>query len=123
MDNQLLEDVFVTAIEGGSNYWFKLSRKTNEAIRKLVPKKEEEAYSMAVFKAVVYNGYVAEVIDQDNGEKIGVLDYNLFAERIENLRNDKSYAWALELEEQENGDAESSDIIFQYLIMNEVIYG
>lgn len=123
MDNQLLEDVFVTAIEGGSNYWFKLSRKTNEAIRKLVPKKEEECYSMAVFNAVVYKGYVAEVIDQDNDEKIGVLDYNLFAERLEKLRSDPSHAWALEEEENDNGDASSSDIIFQYLILNDVIYG
>lgn len=123
MERDLLENIFVTAIEGGSNYWFKLSRKTNEEIRKIVPKKKEAAYSCAVFSAVYDHGYKAEVIDADNEEVIGTLDVTTFDERLKLLENSPAYAWALDNERNDNGDGESSDIVFQFLILKEVIYG
>jgi hypothetical protein len=42
---------------------------------------------------------------------------------LERIARDADYSWALWQEIKENGDAESSDIVFQYLVMNKVIFG
>jgi hypothetical protein len=43
-------------------------------------------------------------------------------ERLDNLFKDKDYKWALFAELDEEGDAISSDVVFQYLTMGEVVY-
>jgi hypothetical protein len=39
------------------------------------------------------------------------------------LLADSKNKWALEAHIKEEGDAESADVVFQYLAMGEVVYG
>jgi hypothetical protein len=120
---EMLENIFVTAIEGGSNYWYFINDENHEKIRRAVPVEKERAFSVALFKAVYDEAFDIDVHDiEDTDEKVGTLSIRSMFERLENLLLDESYRWALLAELDDNGDAESSDVVFQYLTMGEVVY-
>jgi len=56
IEREVLENVFVTALEGGSNYWYLIPSKELKKIREAVPKTEEAALSMAMFIAIFDKG-------------------------------------------------------------------
>lgn len=122
---QVLEDIFVTAIEGGSNDWYMINDAEHEKIRKAVPREVDPCLSTALFKAVYDHKVIINIddIEGDEGEAIGFLDASNFQERLNKLNNDEDYRYALYDELSENGDANTSDIVFQYLVLGEVVYG
>jgi hypothetical protein len=123
ISRDVLENVFVTAIEGGSNYWYFINEENHEKIRRAVPIEKEQCFSTALFKAVYDEAFDIDVHDiEDTEEKIGTLSIRTMFERLENLMKDEGYRWALFSEIDEQGDAISSDVVFQYLTMGEVIY-
>lgn len=94
------------------------------AVRSAVPKSEDECFSTALYKAVVEHGVKVPVHDaEDPDEEIGVLDASLFQERLSKLYEDESYSWAVDEQMNEGGDANTADVIFQYILFGEVIYG
>jgi len=124
----VLENIFVTAIEGGSNYWYHLDNNEVDKIRKAVPKDVEPSLSVALFKAVYNHGVTIAVHDKESydyddefGEILGELSMTTMANRLQKLVDDGNQ-WALIGEINEHGDAESSDAIFQYLVMGEVVF-
>lgn len=124
---EVLENIFVTALEGGSNDWYWLTDDTVAKIRKYVSRKEEPALSVAVFRAVMEHGVIVEVHDNDfmaehEPDCLGVLNHNTIKDRLQKLANDSNYSYALIQELEGNGDAATSDIVFQYLVMNECIF-
>lgn len=119
-----LEDVFVTAIEGGSNYWYWLSKEAVTIVRSVVPKSEVPELSVAIYKAVVEHGVKVPVHDaEDPEEQLGVLDVSLFQERLEALANNEGLSYALDEQMNEGGDANTADVIFQWLLFGDVVYG
>jgi hypothetical protein len=121
MDRQLLEDIFTTALEGGSNYWCEIDRANHKKVRAVVPRSADPYFSTALLTAILDHGVEIEVGDAENeGEVLGVLSAKTMEERLRALERDATYAWALEAEVNEEGDATSSDIIFQYLVIGEV---
>ncbi len=123
ISRDVLEDVFVTAIEGGSNYWYFLSDHAIAKIRRAVPKEEDECISTAILKAILDHDVKVEINDADNEDEIvGVITRGTIQARLQ-LLADSPNKWALDAHLKENGDAESADIVFQYLAMGEVIYG
>lgn len=123
IDRDVLENVFVTAIEGGSNYWYFLRDDTIEVIRSYVPKEVDPCISTAILKALE-KGLVIEIHDaEDEDSLVGELNMDTFATRLQKLYDDTNYSSALALEIEGNGDAYSSDVVFQYLAMGEVVYG
>ena len=122
IDDSVLEDVFVTAIEGGSNYWYFLSEDAVKLIRKAVPREEESCLSVATFKAVM-KGVNLPINDVENEEDIiGWISLETMADRLSELATSGN-KWALQAHMNEEGDSESADIVFQYLTMGEVVYG
>ena len=122
LDESVLEDVFVTAIEGGSNYWYFLSNDAVRLIRKAVPKQEEPCLSVATFKAVM-KGVEVPIHDVENeDEQIGLISLQTMQDRLQALVN-SSDRWALDRHMDEEGDADSADVVFQYLAMGEAVYG
>lgn len=120
----ILENVFVTALEGGSNYWYFLPSKEVKKIREAVPKTEEPALSMAMFMAIFDKGIEVAIHDAENPEEcLGVLSDGIIMARIKALEIDQNYRkfWYAELNEE--GDGDSSDVIFQYLVMGEIVFG
>ena len=120
---EILENIFVTAIEGGSNYWYYINEENHEKMRRAVPFEKERAFSVALFKAVYDEAFDIDVHDVENpDEKVGTLSVRTMFDRLNSLLNDDDYKWALLAEIDEQGDAETSDVVFQYLAIGEVVY-
>jgi hypothetical protein len=120
---EVLEDIFVTALEGGSNYWYYLPHESIEAIRKAVPKSEDPYLSTAIVKAILDHDVKVPINDADDEtEVVGIITRGTLQARLQ-LLADSELKWALDAHIKEEGDADSADIVFQYLAMGEVIYG
>lgn len=120
---EVLEDVFVSAIEGGSNYWYFLSDHAIAKIRRAIPKSEDPYIATAMLKAILDHDVKVEINDADNEDEIvGVVTRGTMQSRLQ-LLAESNNRWALEQHIKEEGDADSADIVFQYLAMGEVIYG
>lgn len=123
LNREVLEDIFVTALEGGSNYWYFLSEDAVKRIRQVVRKSDEPYMAVAMLKAVLDHGVAIPINDVENEEDIvGWISMETMQERLQALLN-SGEKWALEAHMEENGDADSADVVFQYLAMGEVVYG
>lgn len=123
ISREVLEDVFITALEGGSNYWYFLPQHSVDAIRRAVPKEEDPSLSTAILKAILDHDVKVPVNDADNEDDlIGIITKDLIQPRLQ-LLADSNLKWALEAHINEAGDADTADIVFQYLAMGEAIFG
>lgn len=121
---EVLENVCVTALEGGSNYWYYLSDGAIKLIRSVVPKSEDAYLSTAILKAVLDHDVEVPISDaEDEDEILGYLSKKTLQERIQKLSQDDSSKWALDIEIRGEGDADSSDVVFQFMAMGEVVFG
>jgi hypothetical protein len=92
-------------------------------VRKAVPKSEEECLSVAIFRAVYDHDVEVPINDiEDPSEVLGVLNKSELPLRLNKMIED-GHIDAIISEIREEGDAETSDIIFQYLVMNEITFG
>jgi hypothetical protein len=120
---EVLENVCITSLEGGSNYWYYLSSNAIKIIRNAVPKSVDSYLSTAILKAVLDHNVEVPINDvEDEEEILGYLSAKTLQERIQALANSDD-SWALHNELKEEGDASSSDIVFQYMVLGEVVYG
>jgi hypothetical protein len=120
----ILENIFVTALEGGSNYWYYLPSKEVKKIREAVPKSEEPALSMAMFMAIFDKGVEVAIHDLENPEEcLGTISLDSIMQTIKTSSEDENFSRFWESELNEDGDGESSDVIFQYLVMGEIVFG
>lgn len=120
---EVLENICITSLEGGSNYWYYLSSNAIKIIRNAVPKSVDSYLSTAILKAVLDHNVEVPINDvEDEEEIIGYLSSKTLQERIQALANSDD-SWALHNELKEEGDASSSDIVFQYMVLGEVVYG
>lgn len=118
---QIIENVFVTALEGGSNYWYFLPEKSVKAIRDAVPKSVEPYLSAAITKAILDHGVEVAIHDaEDEDEEVGVISLKTMTERLQKLATDCKNIFDIEMREE--GDADSSDVWIQYMAMGEVVY-
>ena len=121
---EVLENVCVTALEGGSNYWYHLSSDAVKLIRRAVPKNDDAYLSTAILKAVLDHNVEVPINNaEDEEEVLGYLSKKTIQERLQKLYQDDSSCWALQNELKGEGDGDSSDVVFQYLVMGEVIFG
>jgi hypothetical protein len=120
----VLENIFVTAIEGGSNYWYYLSKSAVKLIREAVPKEQEPYLAVAMLKAVLDHNVIVPINDvEDELEIVGHLSNETMQDRLQKLSKDEGLKWCLEAEFNEQGDAETSDVVFQFLALGEYVYG
>ena len=123
LNREVLEDIFVTAIEGGSNYWYFLSEDAVKRIRQVVRKSDEPYIAVAILKAVLDHGVAIPINDVENEEDIvGWISIETMQQRLQDLYNSDN-RWAIERHINEEGDADSADVVFQYLAMGEAVYG
>jgi hypothetical protein len=122
LTREVLEDIFVTALEGGSNYWYLIQEQAIKKIREVVPDRTIPI-SEALFSAVYDHDVDIDIHDLEESEKvIGTISMTTMNERIQQCATDDN-SWAILNEINENGDATSSDVIFQYIVMGEVVFG
>lgn len=124
MERETLENVFVTAMEGGSNYWYYLTNDAKNKIRNAVPKNEDTYLSTAILKAVLDHQVDIPINDAENEDEVlGWISHTTIFDRLEELSKDEGLSWALEQEIDGQGDAESSDVVFQYIVLGELVFG
>lgn len=123
LSREVLEDIFVTAIEGGSNYWYFLSKDAVKRIRQAVSREQVPYLSVAMLNAVLDHGVAVPINDVENEEDIvGWISIETMQQRLQDLYNSEN-RWAIERHINEEGDADSADVVFQYMTMGEAIYG
>ena len=125
VSRDVLENIFVTALEGGSNYWYYINNENGKKIRDAVSRDEEPSFSMAFAKAILDKRLsieVHDIEDMDNDEPLGVINEQTIMSGLQKMVDD-GYGWALFDEIAEQGDATSSDMCFQYMVLGEVMFG
>ena len=139
--HEILEDVFVTALEGGSNYWMEITDKSYERIKKPFKGKQNMAFSEKVLSAILFHGVRIKIIDAEDPETVLCnLDADLLSERYAKLeeivtnRNiilpegkgkgcEEALRRAMCNLYQEGYDAGDADVIMQYLCLEDIVYG
>ena len=122
ISRQTMEDIFVTAIEGGSNYWYYLSTAAVAKVRAVVPKIEEPTISVALFRAVFDHDVEVPINDYENNKIVlGILGKKMIQARLQKMIDDGYIDFILN-EEEGSGDADSSDTIFQYMTMGSIVF-
>lgn len=126
VSQETVENIIVTAIEGGSNYWYLIEGKAQLAIEQY-PKHKEEPFSIR-FARFIFDGGQLEIHDCSS-----VWDLNEQADLLGTISNDsiakglklafEMQAGIIEAELEGSGDAETSDQLFQLFVMGEIVYG
>lgn len=123
IDRDTLENIFVTALEGGSNYWYYIPTESILAIRQAVPKSVDPYLSTAILKAILDHDVDVQVCDaEDEDEVIGLISKSTMQQRLQKMW-DSPNREILKAEIDGQGDADTSDVVLQYIAMGEVVYG
>jgi len=105
-------DVLITALEGGSNYWYQFGD-SNEGISKFTDKSLSECVGLSVLE----KGAIVPIYDyEDENELLGTIS----KENIE--RGLKLFIEDGRCFEPEM-DAEDADIFFQFVVMGKIVFG
>ncbi len=115
--DQQIKDQIITAIEGGSNYWYFLSD-----LSMLPERKEGEALSERIGRAVLDEGITVPIYDlEDEEEKLGDLTKESIAKALQTMYEDYPDHFSDMVLEQ--GDADTADVFLQLAVMNEITFG
>lgn len=125
-----LIDLFVTALEGGSNYWYYILNVPSQV--KEIMETQGLFFSEAVGEYVLNGGEIeirdAESIDYsdenefpDTGEVLGYVNMDSLLDAINKIKEEYPEVYENILEEEY--DANDADIFFQIATMGEVIFG
>lgn len=107
-DNELRKDLLITALEGGSNYWYYIPELENLTtadgiFEALLNQKCFEVYDIEVPETFL--GFL-NIVDIERGEKVMK---ELAPKHYKNIKKD-------------NWDAESADVWFQCVIMKDLVF-
>lgn len=121
ISRQSIEDIFVTALEGGSNYWYFIPDESIVAVRKAVPVEVDKYLSTAIVKAVLDHGVDVPIHDAENEDEcVGVISASTMQARLQVLMD--NYEDIASNIFNDDIDAFSADTIFQYIVMGEVVF-
>jgi len=116
------EDLIVTAIEGGSNYWYFLSDDAVKIIKEATVRYKKDTPLSTRLWGAIKNGAVVPIYDaEDEKTKIGEISLASI-EKGEQLLADKHTYYLCDIL-NENMDAKTADAWFQYCSMGELVYG
>ena len=118
---EMFEDWMVTAIEGGSNYWYSIQ--DGAMPKSIVAKYESEKlpFSILFSKAIWIDKLSIPVHYIETGEVLGSIDMKSVKKALEAICEHHSEIF----ESLMNGhfDAEDADVFFQYAVIGELTFG
>lgn len=112
-------DLFVTALEGGSNYWYYIP-KMPAGVRQ-IKTETGMATSEAIGEYILRGGNIQINDAEDEEEVLGTVDMTSLLEAIDLLKSDYTHAYENIIDEEY--DADDADIFFQLAVMGEVTFG
>jgi hypothetical protein len=128
LTNNVRNDLIITAVEGGSNYWYFLNEKTCNIISKYKGIRKDfhgdyfnGTFSEAILTAIMEDrklivhdieneDEILGCLSKDSIEKGEEIMYNKYPQHFANILN-------------ENWDAETADVWFQLCVMGELVFG
>jgi len=117
--NQDVIDLFVTSLEGGSNYWYLIKNLPKEV--KYDVKENDAALSEAIGKHILEGGYIQFYDVEDEDELLGDVDMDSILDAITLMKKDFPEVWNRILDEEY--DAGDADIFLQLCVMGDVVFG
>ena len=114
------EDIIVTALEGGSNYWYELDV---DEFRKDLELEDGEPLSTRIAKSLFENpNFKMNVYDiEEPGEILGTVTQKSMLTAIETAYYDYNHIYNDMMEG--TGDADTTDMLFQLATMGEITFG
>lgn len=110
LNKQDIIDLFVTALEGGSNYWYYIPTLPNNI-------KSSEQIGEHILKG----GYIVFHDAENQNEILGTVDMDAILEAINTLKEKYPDVWENIL--LESADANDADVFLQICVMGEVVFG
>lgn len=119
---ETFEDIIVTALEGGSNYWYRLYGGDTKGIPKY-DDMPDKAMSQRMAYGLWHNkdSEIAIWDAEEEDELLGTLTYDSVREGMQIACKD--YMIEIEMMISEDYDAWTADTLFQVLVMGEVTFG
>jgi hypothetical protein len=111
-----IEDIFVTALEGGSNYWYFLDDMAVNKIKHETPELQGEPLSIRMARAVWTAGVAIPVRDYETNDLLGEVKRNSMTAAIKAYKQSRGYF------DIDQIDASEADWIFQYAVMGEIVF-
>lgn len=127
LKNSVRNDLMIDAIEGGSNYWYLFGKDSDPIIRKYIGVQRDfhgdffySTFSEAIMSAIV-EGEIIPIYDIETLELLGNLSLQSIEEGEKLMSEEQPQHFANIL--NENNDAETADVWFQYCVMGQVVFG
>lgn len=125
MYKELAEDLLVTALEGGSNYWYMFPEfRKVDGFEGFKDNNKGTPLSVIIFKWVD-TGHEFQILDYETEEEVGKLTKSSMKDAFEKMKEDSPHQFN-DLSGWDNGetnwDAETADVWFQYAVMGEVTF-
>lgn len=118
-----LSDVLITALEGGSNYWYTLSESADEKLEHIKREfRKENLATSEYFVKGVMAGESFEILDMENDDVLGEINKESCLKAIQTMIEGVYRSQILSML-NENFDAEDADIFFQFAVIGEIVYG
>lgn len=118
---EMFEDWIVTALEGGSNYWYWLM---DDAIPKSCLEKYKDdnlPLSIIFCKAIWMDKIAIEIHDIETNEPLGKIDMKSVKKALETICSEHQSIFHSLMNQQY--DAVDADVFFQYCVMGEITFG
>jgi hypothetical protein len=111
--------IFVTALEGGSNYWYYIPTIPN-GVRDIMDE-TGMATSEAIGQYVLKGGYVQINDAEDEEEVLGNVDMDGLLDAIQKVKTEFPNVYNNIIDEEY--DADDADTFFQIAVMGEISFG
>jgi hypothetical protein len=122
ISEQMLNDILITAVEGGSNYWYLLKDEACDILRKY--KTLNNCPSERFLPAILADEKIPiHDIEEPDDEPLGYLSLENVKRGIITMIQDNRSEVDILFNEDADLDAYDADVIFQYLVMNEIVFG
>lgn len=118
---EMFEDWIVTALEGGSNYWYWL--KDGAIPKSSIEKYKDENLPLSIIfcKAIWIDKEAIEIHDIENNEPLGKIDMKSVKKALENICDAHQSIFSALMNQEY--DAVDADVFFQYAVMGEITFG
>lgn len=122
LEYETFENIIVTALEGGSNYWYMLGDIKGCPLPDEMP---DKAPSERIAYGLWHNKDArVDILDlEDEEELLGTLTYDSVRERMQLASTDKQLLSEINAMISGDFDAWTADTLFQVLVMGEVVFG
>lgn len=115
--NEKIQDLIISAIEGGSNYWAQFA----------YPQDYKNKYGS--YEQIPFKGGNIEVMDIETGELLGILNQATVQTGLQLMAHCKDIKGKhvpnrhFKNLATDNEDAETADVFMQLCVMGEIVYG